>query len=161
MNFVKMTRPVRPDDFELIEAVPGLIGVARDQDLKLFWSTRSFDRISPNGEFGQDPAGSTLDDFLPQSAAREREQIHREVMSTGQHASHYQFLADHRLICTVFPLDEAAFGHRGVLAVLVDAPVEATPGAGPDTPVLSSTSLNRFSALSSRELEVLHYIARG
>ena len=73
----------------------------------------------------------------------------------------YQFIADSRVITTIFPLDEQAFGHKGVLTVIKDAPVNARLDIDNELPVLSTPSLAQLNALSPRELEVLHYVARS
>ena len=35
-------RPIRPDDFQIIEQIPGIVGVARDEDMRMFWCTTCF-----------------------------------------------------------------------------------------------------------------------
>lgn len=157
----KKPRPIRPDDIEIIEQIPGIVGVARDQDLRLFWCTRSFFRIADTIEQHEDFMGSTLRDILTPSAAKEREDIDREVIRTQTAVSHYQFSGDSRVLVTIFPLDREAFGHDGILAVMKDAPIDARLCAGTEIPVLSSPYLYELNALSSRELEVLHHIAKS
>ena len=76
-------RPIRPDDFELIEQIPGIVSVARDEETRMFWCTKAFYRIAGKVESAQDMLGKTLHDVLPQSAADERERILREVIRTG------------------------------------------------------------------------------
>ncbi len=102
-----------------------------------------------------------LDDVLPTAAAQEREALQREVMASGVSNSHYQFSADARVLCTVFPLDEEAFGHRGIFAVVKDAPVNTRLCDCHDIEVLSTPNLLQLGVLSSRELEILHYVATG
>lgn len=157
----KKTIRVLPRDLEFIELVPGLVGVARDEDLRLFWCTEWFSkRVEPNLK-GTPIIGSTLRDFLPETAAREREEINEHVLRTGEVSSHYQFSADMRVLSTIFPLDEKAFGHKGVLAVIKDAPVNVRLNTDEEIRVLSSPHLGKLSALSQRELEVLHYLSKG
>ena len=105
--------------------------------------------------------GTTLEEILTPSAAEERARIQREVIRTQETLSHYQFSADSRVLVTVFPLDREAFGHDGILAVIKDAPIDARLCADREIPVLSSPNLYELNALSSRELEVLHHIAKG
>lgn len=154
-------RSIRPDDLEIIEQIPGIIGVARDANLKLIWCTCGFYRILDVVQESQDLKGSTLQDILTPTAALEREKIQRRVMETGEVISHYQISADARVLCTIFPLDEQAFGHAGVLAIIKDAPIDARLCHDSDIPVLASPHLAQLNALSSRELEILHYIAKG
>ncbi len=157
----KEPRAIRPDDLEIIEQIPGIIGVARDADLRLIWYTRCFHRVLDVMKDHEELKGSTLSDILTPSAAEERVRIQQEVMLTGKTKSHYQFTADSRVLCTIFPLDEQAFGHKGILAIIKDAPLDARLCTDSDIPVLSSPSLSELNALSSRELEIIHHIAKG
>ncbi|MBL4697545.1 MAG: PAS domain-containing protein [Phycisphaerales bacterium] len=157
----KTPRAIRPDDFEIMEQLPGIVGIARDEDLRMFWCTSAFFRVVESVESAEDMMGKTLHDVLPKSAADEREKTIRKVIETGQAISHYQFSADSRVITTMFPLDEEAFGHRGVMAIIKDAPVDARLGIDRELPVLSTPNLAQLNALTSRELEVLHYVAQG
>ncbi len=157
----RTTRTIRPDDFEIFAQVPGVSCVARDEELRLFWCTPEFYRIPGKVELADDMIGTTLEDVLPIRAARERGDIARLVMETGVAVSHYQFSADSRVLATIFPLDEEAFGHRGIFAIVKDAPVHERLELHPDIPVLSTPNLSALESLSSRELEVLHYVAVG
>jgi DNA-binding CsgD family transcriptional regulator len=145
----------------LFEQIPGIIGVARDEALRLFWCTRSFIRVSRRVESFEDIKGTTLKDVLTPGAAEEREQVQRRVMETGEVLSHYQFSADSRVLCTMFPLDEGAFGHKGVLSILKDAPIDARLGIEREIPVLSTPDLYELHAMTTRELEVLYFLAQG
>ena len=121
----------------------------------------AFFRVVVEVESAEDMMGKTLHDVLTPSAADEREAVAREVIRTQTAVSHYQFSADTRVITTMFPLDEKAFGHRGVLAVIKDAPVDARLEIAQELPVLSTPNLAQLNALTSRELEVLHHVAKG
>ncbi|MFG0314384.1 MAG: response regulator transcription factor, partial [Phycisphaerales bacterium] len=57
--------------------------------------------------------------------------------------------------------DEQAYGQKGILAIIKDAPIDARLCTDSDIPVLSSPSLSELNALSSRELEIIHHIAKG
>ena len=154
-------RPIRPDDLQLFESMPGVVAIARDQDLRMFWCSPTFFRVAVSREFPQDMVGSRLGDVLTGTAAQEREVFHRNVIKTKQPRSHVQVSSDRRMICTVYPLDAQAFGHEGVLTVIADAPIPTPNGVAEEIPVLPSPHLQMLSSLSNRELEVLHYIAKG
>lgn len=154
-------RPIRPDDLQLFEALPGVVAIARDEDLRMFWCSPSFFRFAISREFPSDMKGSRLDDLFTTSAAREREDFHRGVMQSMEVRSHLQVSADRRVICTIYPLDAEAFGHKGVFALLADAPSGLNSGITKEFPVLSSPHLDMLIPLSNRELEVLHFIAQG
>ncbi len=154
-------RKIRPDDFELFQQIPGIAAVARDEDLRLFWCTETFYMVAGKIDSVEDMKGTLLEDVLPAAAAQEREVIQREVMESGVSNCHYQFSADARVLCTIFPLDEEAFGHRGIFAVVKDAPVNTRLCDCHDIEVLSTPNLLQLGVLSSRELEILHYVATG
>jgi len=154
-------RPIRPDDLAIVDQIPGIVGVVRNANHELVWCTRTFYSIIDTDLDRDKLQGSTIGDILTPSAAAEREKIHREVMRSGEIYSHYQFSADSRVLCTIFPLDAEAFGHEGILAIIKDAPIDAHFCADDDIPVLSTPSMSELNALSSRELEILHYIAKG
>lgn len=141
--------------------MPGVVAIARDQDLRMFWCSQAFFRFTVSRDYADDMKGSRLGDMLTKAAATEREAFHRSVMQSLQPRSHLQVSADRRMICTVYPLDEQAFGHKGVFAVIANASADLTASISGEIPVLSSPHLELLGALSNRELEVLHYIARG
>lgn len=154
-------RPIRPDDFQLFEALPGVACVARDQDLRMFWCSSTFFHFAVSREFPEDMKGSRIDDLLTKAASKEREAFHREVIKDKTVRSHLQLSVDRRVVCTVYPLDEQAFGHTGVFVVLAPAIADLDPSTTHDIPVLASPNLSALCTLSNRELEVLHYIASG
>lgn len=157
----KQPRLIHPNDFEIIEQIPGIVGVARDESMRMFWCTPSFFRVVESVESVEDMMGKTLHDVLTKSAADERESVMRQVIETNETIYHYQLSADCRVISTIFPLDPISFGHKGVLAVIKDAPVNSRLGIDREIPVLSTPNLAQLNALTSRELEVLHYVARS
>jgi len=156
-----LSRAIRPDDLPILAQIPGVACVARDEELRLFWCTPAFIRLSGRSETAEELKGTTLAEILPPVAAAERDDVHRWVIEHDQAQSQYAFNADTRVLCTVFPLDSEAFGHRGVLAVLKDAPIDARLGIDREIPVLSTPNLFELNSLSPRELEVLHSIAKG
>lgn len=155
-----LQRVIRPDDFDLIVQLPGIAAVARDAELRLIWCTKS--HLLDSEQSLADYLGTTLDDTLPPIAAQERNVIHRRVIETGEVSSFYQFSADSRVLCTIFPLDEAAFGHRGTLALVREMHSHLRIGMGDSKiPVMSVPNLHQLDSLSLRELEVLHLVATG
>ena len=117
-NLVATTRDIRPEDFELMAQIPGVLGVARDEQLRVFWCTPSYCSIAGKGSTVEEMIGTTVEDVVPQSVAQERIQVHKQVMDTGKIVSHYRLMNDTRVVCTVFPLDEQAFGHKGVFILV-------------------------------------------
>jgi DNA-binding CsgD family transcriptional regulator len=157
MTQFKSTRPIRPDDLEIIDQIPGIVGVVRNAEFELVWSTHSFLRLLKTNE---SLMGTTLRDIFGETAAIEREELQTKVVKTQQSVSHLQFSSDLRFLCTVFPLDAAAFGHNGVLAVIRDAPIDFEL-SDPEILVLSTPELRELKALTTRELEILYFISQG
>lgn len=154
--------PVRREQLHLLDWIPGLIACVRDASLKLVWCNHGYARHV----FGEDrvPAsalGSSMSDLLPGPAARERERVQMEVMASGQRAVHFQLSGDRRCLSSVMALDEASFGHRGVLA-LVCAATSSSLLTDPGVTTLQTPAIpSRLSLLSRRELEVLYLCGRG
>lgn len=154
-------RRIRPDDFELIAQIPGIAAVARDEDLRLFWHSPSCEWVPGKGGVSVVLMGTVLEDVISEAGARERNVVHRRVMETGVAESHYRLSLGARVLCTVYPLDEGAFGHRGIFSIAMDAPIESRLIDDDPIPILSTPNLSELSSLSTRELEVLHYVASG
>ncbi|MGV6813663.1 MAG: LuxR C-terminal-related transcriptional regulator [Phycisphaerales bacterium] len=154
-------RSIRPDDFEILEQIPGIVGVARNEELRMFWCTKAFYRLVGYIESSQDMMGKALDEIVPKSAAKERTDVFRQVIDENIVVSNIQFSDDIRMMTTIFPLDPDAFGHRGVLAVIKDAPVDIRLGIDRELPVLSNPCLAQLNALTPTELIVLWHLATG
>jgi DNA-binding CsgD family transcriptional regulator len=155
------SRPIRPDDFEVFAQIPGVLGVARDADLRVIWCTASYCRIAGDDKSIEDMIGTTVEDMVPPEAAKDRIKIHREVMESGVVQSHFRLMDDTRVISTVYPLDESAFGHKGVFILVQDASVHSKFLEGYDIPMIASSNLYKLEPLTARELEVLHHVASG
>ena len=84
----KQPRFIRPSDFEIIDQIPGIVAVARNEEMRMFWCTTGFFRIVRSVESIEDMMGKTLHDVLSKPAADEREKIHRRAMDTQQTISH-------------------------------------------------------------------------
>ncbi len=154
-------RPVRPDDLGLFAQIPGVLGVARDEDLRVIWCTASYCRIAGSNKTVEDMIGTTVEDMVPAGAANDRIKVHREVMDSGMVQSHFRLMNDTRVISTVYPLDEQAFGHKGVFILVQDASVHSKFLEGYDIPIIKSSNLYKLEPLTARELEVLHLVASG
>ncbi len=158
---LKKTRAIRPDDFELFAQIPEIACIARDDQSRVIWHTPLFYRW-PGVMLSDDQImGTTVEEVIPGAAAQERIKINNRVMETGIFESHYQLSADRRILCSIFPLDTEAFGHKGVFVVLKESPYKIESINLSEIPVISTPNLDRLSALSGRELEVLHFVASG
>ncbi|MFK7758855.1 MAG: LuxR C-terminal-related transcriptional regulator [Phycisphaerales bacterium] len=156
-----ISRPIRPDDFGLIAQIPGMAAIARDQDLRLFWTTNEFYRIFGLVDTVEEMMNKRLADVLCKSCAQEREDRQRRVIQTGIVDHHYQLSTDSRVLCTIMPLDEKAFGHKGILAIMKDARLEPRAVNLDRYPTLKTPIFTKLGVLSMRELEVLYYVAVG
>lgn len=155
------SRGIRPDDFWVFAQVPGIIAVARDADLRVIWCTASYCRIAGDHATVEQMIGTRVADVVPADAAKDRERVHREVMEHNVVRSHFRLMDDTRVISTVFPLDEQAFGHKGVFILVQDASVHSKFLEGYEIPVMPSSNLYKLEPLTVRELEVLHLVAGG
>lgn len=150
-------RKIRPEDLELIGALPGVWSIARDQDLRIFWVSRlqqQMTRLAP-----EQYIGSTPESQMPGPGSEERRRLLTQVIETGKPQHVAMFAGDRRIEATILPLDEVAFGHSGVVVLMRDAANASAQATTLQTPRIFTNS--NLAALSRRELEVLHLVARG
>ena len=155
-------RPIRRDDLQLFESIPGVIAIARDQNLRAIWCTQSYFKMAFEDESVGEMSGSELGAMITGTAVQEREAVLREVLQSGKVRNLIYLAADRRVLATVFPLDEHSFGHRGIMGVITDATCDAMIiGSERKIELLPIPHLEALRVLTTRELEVLHYVAQG
>lgn len=150
-------RKIRPEDLALIDALPGVWSIARDQDLRVFWVStlqKQMTRLTP-----EEYMGSAPETQMPGPGADERRRLLTLVLETGQSQHIAMFAGGRRIEATILPLDEEAFGHAGVVALMRDSANASSGTTTLQTPRIFTNS--DLAALSRRELEVLHLVARG
>lgn len=155
------SRKIRPDDLWVFAQIPGILAVARDADLRVVWCTPAYGKIAGNDSTVEQMIGTRIEDVVPEAAARDRIESHREVMRTGEVQSHFRLMSDTRVVSTVFALDQEAFGHRGVLVIVQDASAQSKFFDDVLIPVMATTNLYKLEPLTGRELEVLRLVACG
>ncbi len=143
----------------LLDSLQGIACVVRDERLRVVWCNEAYARLSGRGV--EELQGSVMTDALPKAAADERGEVLLRVLRSGAPESYYQFGADKRLLCQVFPFDHDAFGHPAVLAMVQEAPVGSALCSDADLPVLATPCLDQLRALSPSELRALYHIAHG
>lgn len=151
--------PVRREMLPLLARFDGLGCLVRDAGLRVVWCNGAYVRMC--GRPANEILGTTLGDFLPKPAAEERSALLAGVIRDGRPVSYYQFGADKRLLCGAYPIDEASFGHRGVLATVQEAPVGSALQSDTPLRVLSTPCMDALKALSPSELRALFHIANG
>jgi DNA-binding CsgD family transcriptional regulator len=153
-------RPVRREDLALLELMAGVSAAVRGDDLRVVWCNAAFvasARIEPDRLIGQSRA-----DLICASGARERDAIDREVIGTGEPATHFQLCADRRVLTIVVPLDRASFGHDGVLVLSTAATGYCVRPDAEPVPTLATPALvGPLGQLTRRELEVLRLAGSG
>ncbi len=150
-------RKIRPEDLDLIDALPGVWSIARDQDLRVFWVStlqKQMTRMTPEQYLGSAPEAQ-----MPGPGADERRRVLTQVLETGQPQHIAMFGGGRRIEATILPLDEEAFGHGGVVALMRHASNASSHTSTLQTPRIFTNS--DLAVLSRRELEVLHLVARG
>jgi len=155
------SRKIRPDDLEIFAQIPGIMAVVRDQGLRVVWCTPSYGKIAGNDSTVERMVGTRIEDVVPEVAARERTKFHLEVMKSGVAQSHFRLMNDTRVVSTVFPLDEEAFGHRGVFVIVQDASANSKLLEDLHIPMMTTSNLYKLEPLTGRELEVLRLVAQG
>lgn len=150
-----------PHLFEPFNGLSGLCALARDEDLRLVWCNEEYARYE-----GHAPAallGTRPEFVLAMPAAKDRINRMQGVLDAGGVVSFYQVWKGARWHNRIWPLDPAAFGHRGVFAIMhksIDPTSPSEPGSPPV--VLAPVSdLGDLRKLTRRELEVLYWLATG
>ena len=152
--------PIVPAVLPILDQLTAVASVVRDEQLRLVWCNRAYASFSRRTV--QELLGTRMEDYIPKAAADERARPALDVMQSGRAMSYYQFGADQRLLCSVFPIDAAAFGHNGVLVVIQPAPpTGALDAAHTNIPVIGTPCLDDFAALTPAELRVLYHLAAG
>ncbi|MFK7884489.1 MAG: LuxR C-terminal-related transcriptional regulator [Phycisphaerales bacterium] len=151
---------VSKDALRALSNLPGVACVLRDENLVLVWCNEAYARLSKRNV--SELVGTKMEAFISQPAAEERSDTMRRVMNTRQPEQFFQCGADQRLLCGLFPIDQASFGHDGILITVQSA--TGVEGVGRDTseiPVLKTPCFDGLDVLSPAELRVLHHLATG
>ncbi len=151
---------VKPEDLQFFDQLLGEGANARHEDLRVFWCNDAYVGLGQDLT-RDDIIGTRITDFQPPIAAAEREAIYEEVIRTGQPSVHINFCADKKLLQIVLPLDEEAFGRKGVLVLIKDAPIGSRLELTDSIPLITTPCFNELDTLSARELEVFYYISTG
>ncbi|MCA9303491.1 MAG: PAS domain-containing protein, partial [Phycisphaerales bacterium] len=153
-------RRIKPEDLSFFNQLLGQAVIIRDETMQICWCNDAYVRMG-SGRTREEIIGSTMRDFMAPIAAKEREDILRTVIETEKPSAHIQFCGDKRLLNVLLPLYHDAFGKRGVLIVIMNAPLVSPEELSESVPLVTTPCLNELDALSARELEVFYYIATG
>lgn len=152
----RAARAVTQADVGLLDVVPGIYAVARDESFRQFWCNRKY--AAAHDSTPEQMRGMTLADVLPEALAEERASHMRRALEAGEALTYDQMWRGGRYLTQCFPLDEGSFGHRGWLVVIKPSPRPEEDGADA---VIHSGDLGDLSPLSRRELEVLRLLGFG
>jgi DNA-binding CsgD family transcriptional regulator len=135
-----------------------VLAIGRDQNLCVFWVNGLQEQLS--GMKPEEYLGRSLESMMPRSVAEERRRTLEAVLEDNQPRTIYMLAGETRMLVRLLPIDAGAFGHKGVMALMCQAPLGHDPDAQTiAAPRTMSNSVLR--SLSRRELEVLHLVARG
>ena len=154
-------RRIRRDDLDLFDSIPGLVCLARDESLRVVWTSHSVSGLFEGVEDPGGVLGTRLTERVGPEAAQEREGMLRRVIERDEVVHHTMLSVDSRMLVTVFPLDPGSFGHKGTFAVISDAKQMSNVGRTGTFTLLPTPHFVRFAALTTRELEVLYQVAQG
>lgn len=153
-------RRIKHEDLVFFDQLMGHAVIIRDESMHICWCNDAYVRMG-SGRTRDEILGSSMSDFMAPIAVKEREEILRSVIETDRPSAHIQFCGDKRLLNVLLPLDSDSFGKRGVLVVIINAPISAPNDIDESVPMLTTPCLNELESLSARELEVFYYIATG
>ena len=148
-----------PGSLSVLDGVAGMCSIVRDQDFRIRWCNERCATI--RGMPKDEMEGTTFRDYLPDMAAEEREDLHREVLESREAISFVQFCAARRLYCRAMPIDSQAFGFDGTLSMAVEAPQPMADIRKTPVRVLKFPQLAALSVLTNVELRTLYDLACG
>ena len=157
---LELFTPMSPEGFRPFDGVPGCCGLARDEQFRLVWCNAEYAQL--NGRTVERMVGQTLADIMPTKLAEERMAFMRLALQQGTIVAYQQVWNGVRWLTRVWPLDPAAFGHKGYFVIMsrLNEPLPAGPNAE-GVRFTRSADLGDLSVLSPRELEVYYYLAAG
>ncbi len=154
------TDGVKPEALATLSGISGLGTLVRDDELRVRWCDKTYAALC--GIPSEYVIGTTLKDLLPAPAAEEREAFLRGVLTSGEARSAVQFGNDKRLLCRVLPIDETAFGYRGLLCMITEGPLtEGATDARNGFTLMRTPCLDDLAVLTKSELRTMYDIACG
>jgi DNA-binding NarL/FixJ family response regulator len=150
---------ITPDSLELLEQLSSSACLMRDEQFKLVWCNEAYERMS--NETLEEMLGTRMHDYLPKDCADERVACYIKALETDQLLRVIQLGADERLTCILIPINAEAFGHRGVINIIQQAPTAGTLKSNEYDIVLRTPCMTSLGQLSTSELRVLYHIALG
>lgn len=150
---------ITPKTLTLLEWLSGTAWVLRNEDLVATWCNDAYAQLAKSTH--DEVIGSRLTDIMPEQAARDREASYILALSSKKPVRSIQFSADDRMLSILFPIDEQAFGYKGVLCLIQEAPEITEMDPSEIDVMVQSPVLDRLAALSTAELRVLYHLACG
>lgn len=155
----KQTPKVTPEMLGLLEWLSGSGWILRNEDFVAIWCNEAYAAIGNLKP--EDVVGTKLADYIGDDAAKDRERSYSVAIEENRPVTNIQFTGDDRMLSMIFPIDEEAFGHKGVLCMIQEAPRGDNLKLKEIETVVQSPVFVQLAALSTAELRVLYYLARG
>ena len=155
----KQTPKVTPEMLGLLEWLSGSGWILRNEDFVAIWCNEAYAAIGNLKP--EDVVGTKLADYIGDDAAKDRERSYSVAIEENRPVTNIQFTGDDRMLSMIFPIDEEAFGHKGVLCMIQEAPRGDNLKLEAIETVVQSPVFVQLAALSTAELRVLYYLARG
>ncbi len=150
---------ITPETLVFLEWLSGTAWVLRNEQLVAIWCNDAYAQLAKTTR--EKVIGTDLTDVIPLQAARDREASYIRAMETQKPIRSIQFSADDRMLSILFPINERAFGHKGVLCMLQEDPAITDIDPLEIDVILESPVLDKLAALSTAELRVLYHLACG
>ena len=144
---------ITPETLTLLEQLSSSACVLRNEEFRLVWCNKAYERMS--FETLDEMRGNRMHDYLPKEAADEREACYIQALNSDRMLRVIQLGADERLICIMIPIDAEAFGFKGVVNILQQAPNSGTLRSDDYDIVLRTPCMDSLGMLTTSELRVL------
>lgn len=143
----------------ILSSVPGIATVVRDEEHRVLRCNPAY--AANTGTSRESLAGTTHRDLRPGSAAEERIELMRRVIGEHRAQDFLQFWNGRAWLCRVIPLDPDAYGTRGTLSVIMQAPIGTPLADARSIHVLDTADFGALDVLTPAEKRTIFDLAMG
>lgn len=159
LRLVDTPEAAAPEAVDILSSVPGIATVVRDARHRVLRCNAAY--AVNAGRDCRALSGTTHRDLQPGAAAEERIELMRMVIEEHRARDFLQFWNGRAWLCRVIPLDPIAYGTRGTLSVIMQAPIENTLAEAPPCHVLDTADFGALDALTRAEKRTIFDLAMG
>jgi DNA-binding CsgD family transcriptional regulator len=148
-----------PGAAAILSSIPGIATVLRDASHRILCCNDVY--AHNTGRSREDLLGTTHDDLRPGPAAEERVRLMSRIIEQGRARDFMQFWNGKTWLCRILPLDSEAYGMRGTLSVIMQAPIGTALADRSRVEVLETADFGDLDKLTPAEKRTIRDLAMG